>query len=289
MTSRAVLSTILTLAALAAPAGALAATGSTTQDSQQEAVEYAIEAGLMVPDAQGGVRADDLVTRRELLTMTLRRLYPNRDFGRCFEWIAPSLPIKYTKLFSDVLITDPSAEAFCGAMVTGLISGQPDGSLRPEAQVTLAEAAKVITRGFGIYQFGRTDPPEMPWYVQYLDPLVEHDAIPASLSVQNPRQRLTRGQVAEMLFALEHVDVTPDFSPARAAAMIEAVNPVVAAKTAVAAAKVEITAPFKQITALPIASAQPVATPSRRQIVTDALLRLALASAALPRQTTVSL
>ncbi len=286
MTSRVVLGTVLTLAALALPASALAASGTTTQDAQQEAVEYAIEAGLMVPNTQGDVRADDLITRRELVTMTLRRIYPNRDFSRCFEWIAPSLPIKYTKLFSDVLITDPSAEAFCGAMVTGLISGQPDGSLRPEAQVTLAEAAKVITRGFGIYQFGRIDPPSMPWYVQYLDPLVEHDAVPASLSVQNPRQRLTRGQAAEIFAALEEVDVTPDFRPARAAAMIEAANP--APKTAVAAAQVEITAPASQKTTLPVAAEEPVSTPSRRQIVTDALLRQALA-AALPRPVVVSL
>ncbi len=286
MTHRVALGTVLTLVALALPVGALAASGTTTVDREQEAVEYAIETGLMVPDAQGNVRPGDLITRRELVTMTLRRIYPNRDFGRCFQWIAPSLPVTYTKLFSDVLITDPSAEAFCGAMVTGLISGQPDGSLRPEAQVTLAEASKVITRAFGIYQFGRTDPPDMPWYVQYLDPLVEHDAVPADMSVQNPRQRLTRAQAAEIFLALKDTDVTPDFRPARAAAMIEAANP--APVTAVAAATVEITAPMSQTTTLPVAADEPVSAPSRRQIVTDALLRQALA-AALPRQTIVSL
>lgn len=264
MTRRLLLGTVLSLVALAAPATALAAT--TLTETQQEAVSYAIEAGLI---ATGDNAADTLVTRRELVNMTLKRMYPNRDFGRCFEWIAPSLPVTYTKLFADVLITDPSAEAFCGAMVTGLVSGQPDGTLKPDTEVTLSEAAKVITRGFGIYQFGRIDPPSFPWFVQYIDPLIAADALPDGLGMEDARQRLTVAQVAEIFYALKDQDVSPDFRPARAAGMIKAANP--APRVTASASLRQKRATIAQVTTFTLVQQNgPVPAPSRRQIIIDA-------------------
>lgn len=276
MTTRLLLGTaVLSLAALLVPAGASA---STLTEAQQEAVSYAIEANLLTVGT-AGLDTDTIVTRRDLVTMTLKRIYPNRDFGRCFEWIAPSLPVKYTKLFADVLITDPSAESFCGAMVTGLISGQPDGTLKPDAQVTLAEAAKVISRGFGIYQFGRIDPPNFPWFVQYIDPLVTHDALPSGLSMDNARQRLTVAQVAEIFYALRDEDVNPDFQPARAAAMIAAANP--APRVMASASLSQKKTILAQVTTFSLVQeTAPAPTPSRRHIVAEALLRQFLGSAA---------
>lgn len=279
MNRRLFLGTVLALAALTAPTSALAATDTLTEH-QKLAVSYAVEAGIMTME-HGGLEADATVTRRDLVLMTLHRIYPNRDFGRCFEWIAPSLPIKYTKLFADVLLTDASAEAFCGAMVMGLISGQPDGSLKPDTEVSLAEAAKVISRGFGIYQFGRIDPPHFPWYIQYTDPLVEHGAMPEGLGPENACQRLTRAQVSEIFYALRNTDVTPDFQPARAAAMIEAANPTTKrAATPVVTAPTAAATAIAQVTRFTLANAgQPL--PSRRQLVADALLRQFLASQAI--------
>ncbi len=276
MNRRLLLGTVaLSLAALLVPAGAAAAT---LTPSQQDAVSYAIDAGLLT-EGDAGLDTDHIVTRRELVTMTLKRIYPNRDFGRCFEWIAPSLPVTYTKLFSDVLITDDSAESFCAAMVMGLISGQPDGSLKPDTQVSLAEAAKVITRGFGIYQFGRVDPADFPWFVQYIDPLVAHDALPAGLGMENARQRLTVAQVAEIFYVLKDEEVTPDFKPARAAAMIRAANP--APRVTASASLSQKKAIMAQVTTFSLVQeSAPVGTPSRRQIVAEALLRQIEASTA---------
>jgi hypothetical protein len=192
------------------------------QHTFSEALTYVRDAGVMVGDGQGNLRPDDLATRRELVTMVMRQMGNAQDFEDCFEWLAPSLPVRYTKLFADVSLTDPMAEQFCGAMVLGLIDGRRDASFGPGEPVTMAEAAKVLSRAYGIYQPGRDDPSTMPWHVRYTDPLAQYQAI--AHTVVRPNQRLTRAEVAVMFYQLRNLRPAIAIDTKHAADLIERAN-----------------------------------------------------------------
>ncbi len=260
MNRRLLVAAVVATVAIVAPVSAFAASGSVTSTPVNAALEYVQASGIMVGDGHGNLRPDDKITRQELVTMAMRRLYPNMDLSRCFEWIAPSLPVTYTKLFADVKITDVGADDLCGAMVAGLINGDKDGFFKPNNQVTFAEAAKIVSRAFTIYQVGRTDPPTMAWYVQYIDPMVEHHAIP--VTILSPAQTVTRAEAAAMFYALRDQVAMPEIHTQAAAAFVQGLN----------APKMTLQTP-----SLAAAPATVVAPPSRRTTVSSTLLKNALA------------
>ena len=213
--------------------GALAQSAPTLVDS----LFYMQEMGYMRPDGDGSLRPDAPVTRMELVEMLMARVYPQESFGRCFEELAPSLPVKYTLLFADVHKDAAYGRTLCSAMVVGLVDGNPDGSFRPGQTVDFATAAKLISRAFGLHQVGRDDPAHFPWYLQYTDPLHFNGLVPATVDV--PWHVMTRGEVAQLFHALRNNAVSLEKDPLHAAELIRRANPVAAETPVVAPAPQE--------------------------------------------------
>lgn len=77
-----------------------------------------------------------------------------------------------------------------------LISGYSDGTLRPEGKISYAEAAKIIVLAFG-YKYGTN----ALWYRPFTDVLTMKKAMPSS--IKDYSQKLTRGEMAEMIYRLK--------------------------------------------------------------------------------------
>lgn len=81
------------------------------------------------------------------------------------------------------------------ATLIAWISGYPDGTVRPGAEVSFTEAAKLAAAAFGI-----PVAPSQPWYRLAVEGLAEVHAIPPSVGYLE--ESLTRAEVAEMLWRL---------------------------------------------------------------------------------------
>ncbi len=181
-----------------APSALAAESASAALTTDQAAVAYVRAQGIFNDVADGAFHPEFRVTRVEFAAAVTGYLYPTLVADSCFSAIAPSLPPRYTKLFSDVLKTDLSARHLCAGMFTGVVSGNRDGSFRPDMAVTMAEASKMLAQGYGL-TYPSLQPNTEPWYSSSMRAMRGLAAIPADAS---PATLVTRQAAARMFYAL---------------------------------------------------------------------------------------
>lgn len=179
-----------------------------TAQAQEEAVhtedeatvEYVLEQQIMWTRGEDGFDPGGEVTRVEFALAAIEQLYPNESFERCYEYIAPSLPPKFTKLFADVPVESWFGKRLCAAMHAGLIQGLNDGSFRPFNAITAAEASKILARSYGLV-YPSLQPTDKPWFWA---PMYAMEMRGAISSRTNPDAVLSRQQMATMFYALRN-------------------------------------------------------------------------------------
>lgn len=196
------------LVSLLLPTGtAFAADGSQKIEERphryQEAISYVRSTGIMLEFSDGAFHPERSVSRSELLMTVVHDIYPDENFGACFDAIAPNPPARFSLLFTDVPVTASYAEEICVGMLVGIVSGSPDGRFRPFENTNLVEAAKVIGKAYGTASLPSFRPqPKVPWYESYRYGLARKDAIPAT--VRNLGQQINRGELAYILWKLRN-------------------------------------------------------------------------------------
>lgn len=146
-----------------------------------DAINYVQEQGIVQGYPDGTFRPDSLINRAEFVKIIIEAVLAGQAGGsNCFpdakaEWFA-----KYV----------------CFARLKNFIDGYPDGTFKPANNVNFVESAKILTNVFG-YNLQ----PGMPWYEPYVRKLAELKAIP--LSISSFEQKLTRGEMAEMVYRLK--------------------------------------------------------------------------------------
>ena len=163
------------------------------------AAQYALDKSIMFTPVDGNFHGEGLVTRLEFTLATINYLYGNEDFEGCYRNISPSQPVSYERLFSDVERTDWYGKQLCVGMHTGVIQGNTDGSFRPFASVTLAEASKILAKAYGLAQGA---PAGEIWYTPAVRALSLRGAVESSA---NPHRSLTREDMAKMFYAMRSV------------------------------------------------------------------------------------
>jgi peptidoglycan/xylan/chitin deacetylase (PgdA/CDA1 family) len=99
---------------------------------------------------------------------------------------------KNCKDFNDVQAEDWFYEPVCKAYSLGLIQGYPNNTFKPNNQITMAEASKIIA-----HFFNKDLKPGLPWYKPSVDYIREQGGQPATaLDVTAP---LTRGEMAYII------------------------------------------------------------------------------------------
>lgn len=169
------------------------------QQIQNPAVDYAVEQSIMFRSQNGDFHANGQVTRLEFVLAVINHLYRTADVERCYSDISPSQPVSYEKLFSDVARTDWYGKQLCVGMRAGLIQGNADGSFRPFATATTAEASKILAKAYGLAY--AADPGEA-WYTDAMSALSLRGAIAKSAAAG---RYVTRGDMAKMFYGLRNV------------------------------------------------------------------------------------
>lgn len=159
----------------------------TNGHAYEEAIQFVQDEGIVQGYADGTFRPDAPINRAEFVKIIVEAALSDEDGSDCFpdvrsEWFAPFV---------------------CTAKEKGLIGGYPDGTFKPDRNVIFAEAAKIIVNALRLPTV-----PEAVWYKPFMDALREHDAIPPSIGT--PDQKLSRGEMAAILFALQEREASDD-------------------------------------------------------------------------------
>ena len=102
------------------------------------------------------------------------------------------------------------------AVIDGVISGNPDGSFRPERPVDRAQFMKMVVKTFALkesrdHAYYR-DVSSDTWYYSYLDAARRYDFFPSENENFYPGKYLTRGEVAYIIFQILNLGEIIDFS-----------------------------------------------------------------------------
>ncbi len=92
------------------------------------------------------------LTRGEFIRALVSRLYEQVAIETCFSMIVAVPPATFELLFTDVGTDDPLSPFLCTAMKNGLVRGYADGTFRPNARITVGEAAKILAVTGGLHK-----------------------------------------------------------------------------------------------------------------------------------------
>ncbi len=132
------------------------------------------------------------IKRSTFVAAIVRRLF--RPSERCFIKLSES---DYSLLARDVEKDAAYGIDLCTAMRAGVMRGFTDGTFRPNALVTRAEAAKALAKAFELAT-DTTDPSEQ-WSAHYVKVLIDGGALSATADLNGP---ITRGELSKMLWTV---------------------------------------------------------------------------------------
>lgn len=167
--------------------GAAQATPFTDIDTSayRDSIAYLQELKIVNGYADGSFRPQSRINRAEFLKILMDVRYPTTQVTdlRCFKDLDVRVPQWY-------------AQPVCAGRQLGIVQGYPDGNFRPDRQVNLVEALKMVFRTFGIHTGGSAT----PWY-QPLIAIARTNRILLPL-LAYPDHALTRGEMASLVTAV---------------------------------------------------------------------------------------
>lgn len=166
------------------------------------AIEYLAQKGIVSGYPDGTFQPDQEINRAEFTKIVMGARFLPLDIEGCLLAVPRELLFAPTLLFSDVALHQWFAKYVCRAKVAGIITGYPDGTFRPAANVNFVEAAKILANGFSLPL--ESSPTDDPWYHPYVEALASRSAIPFSIS--SFEKSMSRGEMAEMMYRL-HADI----------------------------------------------------------------------------------
>ncbi len=184
-----------------------------------DAIEYLTRKGILKGYENRSFQPERGVARAELVKMVISMMLPEDAIDTCLTKTTATLELPSLS-FLDVPKESWFAPYLCSAWVNGIVSGYPDGTFRPGDGVNLAEAAKIIALAFGFTGIELPDlgqPGNTIWYLPYVELLADRGTLP--LSVREVSQKLSRAEVAEILYrlrdALSPLPPIPDLDTSR--------------------------------------------------------------------------
>ena len=162
-----------------------------TEDHQYfDAITFAYEEGIIGGFENGQLfKPEQVPTRAEILKITLGIRYSQELKNGCLREIRKTGQGFW--YFPDVSLDDWFAGTVCLARQLTIVHGYSDGTFQPHRAVNFIEAAKIISKVFGIFESDN----------RFVSVLGEKNAIPNSInSLYAP---VTRAEVAEIVYRLQ--------------------------------------------------------------------------------------
>ena len=183
---------ILLGVSLVLPLQAAAAFSDVSADHPNaDAINYVQSAGIVSGYADGTYRPNQTINRAEFTKIIVGATRDASNIDSCnWESMGQNL--------SDIPSNAWFTKYVCVARMDGIIAGYPDGTFGPSKPINFVEAAKILALQFNVQGAALDD---SVWYRPYVMGLEKKRAIPTSIAFFD--QKLTRGEMAEMIFRLK--------------------------------------------------------------------------------------
>lgn len=147
-----------------------------------DAVSYLKAGGVVMGYGDGNFAPDNTINRAEFMKMVM---------------VASGTSVGGANCFSDVK-GEWYATYICSAKKMGIVGGYSDGTFRPDLNISIAEASKIVAKAFGLN--GAAVAGDV-WFKPFVTALAEKNAIPVSIDYAD--KKLTRGEMAEMMWRVK--------------------------------------------------------------------------------------
>lgn len=168
-----------------------------------EAIEYLKEKDVVDGYSDGTFKPDNKINRAEFTKIIIGAKFDQETIDSCIEKNVATG--SKTVFFPDVPRDAWFAPFVCVAKTKGIISGYPDGTFKPENNISFAEEAKIIVNTFG-FEVEAGD----NWYEGFVRKMDELNAIPRT--VESFTEAVDRGEMAESVYRID-ADDTDKISP----------------------------------------------------------------------------
>jgi len=169
---------------LSATAGTFVFSDVTLQHPNAPAITYLKDKAVTKGYTDGSFKPDRTITRAEFVKMLIVLRDPSDNGAAC-------------SALKDVSMKDWFYAPVCLAMQEKIVKGGKDGLFRPGDLVTLADASVMLARAYAIPTIETKQ-----WFEGSVRALAARNAVPADVGASF--MRLTRAQVAEMLWRLQN-------------------------------------------------------------------------------------
>lgn len=208
----------------------------------EKAITYVQNEGIVSGYADGSFRPEQMINRAEFTKIIVNSFYKQEvqnvylchnqykedlmkcdgtatcekvafsNFGACVGYASdangnpsPQSEVlhEYDACFPDVSMDVWYGKFVCHAKMKGLLGGYPDGTFKPEQNVSFVEAAKILSNAFGF-----TTTKDAIWYRPYVGALADRQAIPSTII--HFSENISRAELAEMLYRLREKITTKD-------------------------------------------------------------------------------
>lgn len=173
----------------------------------KDAINYVQEQGIVSGYSDGTYRPDDPITRGEFTKIIVGSVYSAEEIIQMSASLyAPACEMCHgfsvVNIFNDLASTSTWGKYAFVAKQQGIVSGYSVGTFRPDVNITVGEASKILANSFDIYDTDFGIPTDGNWFSPYLTSLNAAIAFPYTL--KDIEQKLTRGEMADLVAKLKY-------------------------------------------------------------------------------------
>ena len=168
----------------------------------QDAMDYAVDAGLLKGDDKGNLNPEKNATRAEVITILMRIFRDTQKKGLSH--------------YIDMSASDWFYNDMCTAAAMNVLHGYPDRTMRPNAAITRQEAFALIARVFAVTNGSPASLNEFSdkaaiaeWAQSALAGMVEEGYIHGDYGRMRPNDNITRAEIAQVLYNM-NITITDD-------------------------------------------------------------------------------
>ncbi len=148
-------------------------------------IDYLMNKKIVQGYDDGTFRPDNTINRAEFMKIVVGAKYSS-------DYINVS---KRNNCFSDVRAAW-YAPYVCIAKDEAMVGGYPDGTFKPEKNISFVEAAKILSEAYGLNATKGSN-----WYTGYVKALQENNYIPST--VTNLEKPITRAEMSELIWRIK--------------------------------------------------------------------------------------
>ena len=157
-----------------------------TQHPNEAAIAYLKDKGIVKGYEDGTFLPDTTINRAEFMKIIIGAAIADPKGSNCFVDVKEEWYAKYV----------------CEAKNRGYVSGYPDGTFKPDLNISVVEASKIVTKAFGLkVENNGVVSSGTPWFKPFVTSLAAKNAIP--VSIDYPEKKVTRGEMSEIAWRVK--------------------------------------------------------------------------------------